>query len=170
MADRTALATELFAPFSSANDEEPVNPIEAFEIAFNTVVDDTYVELVEQLYDDVVGPLEGYVYVFRWTRAPPGVLKIGASYEHDARMTAWRRSLGARRRELQQFAHVYTRHRELAEGVVHALLDSLALRTPIANARERRTHEEFFRIDDYRALLALVYATARHVSWHVANL
>lgn len=164
-AERDALIAALKEPFSSATDAEPVDPVAAYRILFNEPVSPALVDFIAALYAEQAYEEPGYVYVFRWTRAPAHVLKIGHSYDASGRLTQWRNTLEASATELQAITRVFSRNRMLTEEVVHALLE--ARRRPQPNVRLGVFHREFFEIRRTRALQYLLLATARHVSYYV---
>lgn len=171
MGRRRRLVAALREPYASGalDAVEPVDPVTAFTLLFREAVEPGLVDYIERLYAEAREQKPGYVYVFRWTGAPRNVLKIGSSYDVDGRMTQWRATLGAAEHELQATTRVYTRERELAEAVVHALLERR--RRPQPNPRQSYFHEEFFEVGAHaRTLQLLILAVARHVSYYAYSM
>lgn len=166
---RRDLADEL-ARSVDADDREPISPLGAYTILFNEVPSPAIRHRVGTLYSRRSrvhdrGARRGYVYVFRDRRDRPATLvKIGSTSNTRRRMRQWRAALGATDDDLRLLFSFETRHKLMAELVVHALL-SCQHDTARFNRITNERATEYFDVADWRALRQLVAAVTRHVSW-----
>ena len=151
-------------------DVEPVQPVNAYTIAFAERPNRSIRQKIDYLYSQRSrvnrrDPERGYVYVFRDRRdTPESLVKIGSTVRVHRRMNQWRSELRAGDDDLTLLFSFSSQHIRLAEAVVHALFfcqwDSKRV-----NTYTSRRAVEYFAIEDWVALRQVCQAVSAHIDW-----